>query len=152
MDAPSSSNNGGGGSVYFPRPYGAGLVNVGCAPNSGPYTVTMLGRITGSFEVRNDDYILDAAEEAGYNLPYSDRAGSSSSSAAVLLQGVIDNSAQSYLSDDQMHFGFFLTDTAYACSNITIITDAEECLHTGFQYETPRESWETIRRCVDSLH
>ncbi len=59
------------------------------------------------FECPDDEYVLEAAEQAG-------------------IEGTVDQSDQSFLDDEQMQDGYSLLCVAYATSDLIVKTDCEE--------------------------
>ena len=91
------------------------------------YTISIEGG--NSFECADDVYILDAADEAGVDLPSSCRAGACSSCAGKILTGSVDQTDQSFLDDDQMGQGYALLCVSYPTANCTIQSDSQNDLN-----------------------
>jgi ferredoxin len=82
--------------------------------------------IDQTVDVSDDRYILETAEEAGMELPFSCRQGVCSTCTVKMILGKVDQSEGSYLSEDQIAQGYVLICISHPQADCVFETHKEE--------------------------
>ncbi|KAG5608787.1 hypothetical protein H5410_020068 [Solanum commersonii] len=82
--------------------------------------------IENEIEVPDDRYILDTAEDAGMELPYSCRAGTCGTCAGQLSSGSVDQSEGSFLDESLIGKGYVLTCISYPRDDCIVHTHKQD--------------------------
>lgn len=91
------------------------------------------------FDCADDELIGDALENANLEWNYSCRAGSCSSCVLLMTSGEVDQSDQSFLSDDAIATGWVTICAAYPLSDCNFDgTKTEEEFHSRFGRSSSR--------------
>lgn len=94
------------------------------------YTVEIHHQGTSTtLSVPDDQTILDAAQAAGLDLPYSCSAGVCTTCAALVLEGSVDQADGMGVSPDLQAEGYALLCVAYPRSNLKLETEKEDIVY-----------------------
>ena len=86
--------------------------------------------IDATIDVDESETILEAAESAGIDLPFSCRSGSCASCCAKVVKGEVEQSEQNFLTDDQIADDkLALTCVCHLRSDCTIETHQEDAAY-----------------------
>lgn len=84
---------------------------------------------TQTIEVAEDQIILDAARDAGIDLPYSCSAGVCTTCAAQITEGKVEQSESMGLSPDLQAEGYALLCVSYPRSELKLESNKEEVVY-----------------------
>lgn len=84
---------------------------------------------TQTIRVAEDQIILDAAKDAGIDLPYSCSAGVCTTCAAQITEGKVEQSEGMGLSPDLQAEGYALLCVSYPRSDIKLESNKEEIVY-----------------------
>lgn len=92
------------------------------------FNITIVDLEGSEYKIKGDSdtYILDSLEDFGYSIPNLCRAGACGRCASKILEGQVDNSEQSYLTEDQIQNGYSQICVAYPLSDCKILVGQEE--------------------------
>lgn len=88
-----------------------------------------------TLKVPEDEFILDVALEHGLDIDFGCQAGACGTCRSQLVSGQINQSDQSYLSDEEMEAGQVLICVAYAESDCVLKTHQEELVLENWRLE-----------------
>ena len=86
--------------------------------------------------VSEDEYIWDAADEAGIKLPAGCLQGECSVCVAKIIAGEVDQSEQKFFSREELAQGYTVTCVAYPGSDCILETHQEQQLYQNSLYHT----------------
>ncbi|WP_013321249.1 2Fe-2S iron-sulfur cluster-binding protein [Gloeothece verrucosa] len=84
-------------------------------------------KLNTTISVSDKEYILDAAERQGIELPVACRAGACVTCTARVVQGKVEQDHH-FLKPHEMNAGFILTCRAFPRSDCVILTGQEDAL------------------------
>lgn len=75
-----------------------------------------------------NEFILDAADRAGFELPFSCRSGGCLSCSALLLSGTVEMGEQYVLEEEHTDAGYFLLCCAVASTDLVLRSHQEDSI------------------------
>lgn len=97
---------------------------------SQTYTVEILHQgATHTLSVPDNQTVLDAAQNAGLDLPHSCSAGVCTTCAAQILEGTVDQTDGMGISPELRQQGYALLCVSYPRSNLKLETEKEDTVY-----------------------